>query len=123
MDFKEQTERLRQVMHQTADEVVDTILEKGEALSKKEIEEILKKNISSYLDEVVLDMFGLKKEIDLWEVLVFHNRHDLISLLHQAEQGSLAGKKVMFYSRETPKGIMGLLKEFLNKNHVIVEVK
>jgi hypothetical protein len=122
MNFRQQTEKLREVMHRAADTIADSILKKNEALTSEELHEIFRTNMDKYLQDLILDWFGVG-EPDLWETLVSHDRHDLIDLLHQAEQGMLIGKKVTFQRKGTPDFVMEALKGFLKNHHVMVEVK
>jgi len=91
MNFKEQTEKMREVMHRAADTIADSILKKEQDLTAQELHEIFSTNLDQYLKDLMLDLFGLDQP-DLWETLVSHDRHDLIDLLHQAEQGLLEVK-------------------------------
>jgi len=122
MNFKEQTEKMREVMHRAADAIADAILKKEQDLTAQELHEIFSTNLDQYLKDLMLDLFGLDQP-DLWETLVSHDRHDLIDLLHQAEQGLLIGKKVTFQRKGTPDFVMEALKGFLKNHHVMVEVK
>lgn len=122
MDFKQQTEKLREVMHRAADAIADSILKKSEPLTSEELHKIFSTNLDQYVKDLVMDLFGLG-EPDLWETLITNNRHDLIDLLHQAEKGILSEKKVIFLKKETSDSIIDALKKFLGKHHVIVEVK
>lgn len=128
MEFKRQIEKLRTVMHRAADAVADALLKKKDTLSNEEIHEIFKTNLDQYLKDLLCDILNVdqplvRPEINLWEILVIHERHDLIDLLHQAEKGILIGKKVTFYKKATPDFIMNEIKNFLHKCAVEVEVK